>query len=126
MSQIRVHPFFLSPNPSPSLLLDAQTPTLEQLTSGIEKPVQSEEEIDADIFDNLRTLWHGAPMKEIIDGLLNDQYVTHFHYPEFLAPRIFFYLLLHQENMGESCVSSTPQVSFQTYGELQYGRRRRK
>jgi serine/threonine-protein kinase HSL1, negative regulator of Swe1 kinase len=75
MSQILRHPFFLSTSPSPSLLLNVQTPTLDELSSHIEKPVHHEDDIDADIFDNLRTLWHGAPASDIIDGLLNDQCV---------------------------------------------------
>ncbi|KAF8582778.1 Pkinase-domain-containing protein [Ramaria rubella] len=73
MSQIRIHPFFLSAAPSPMLPLSVQIPTLNQLSCQIDRPIQSEEEIDADIFDNMRTLWHGAPAKDIIDGLLNEE-----------------------------------------------------
>lgn len=75
MSQILKHPFFLSTAPSPSLLLSVQTPTLDELSATIEKPVQSEDDIDADIFDNMCTLWHGAPASDIIDGLLNNECV---------------------------------------------------
>lgn len=73
MSQILQHPFFLSTAPSPTLLLNDQTPTLDVLSSKIQRPVDTEDDIDADIFDNMRTLWHGAPASEIIHGLLNDE-----------------------------------------------------
>lgn len=73
MPEILTHSFFLSTAPSPSLILSVQTPTLDELSSKIAKPVIREDDIDADIFDNLRTLWHGAPASDIIDGLLNDE-----------------------------------------------------
>ncbi|KAF8513471.1 kinase-like domain-containing protein [Gautieria morchelliformis] len=73
MTQILKHPFFLSTTPSPSLLLSVQTPTLYTLSSKTEKAIHSEDDIDADIFDNLRTLWHGTPASHIIDGLLSSE-----------------------------------------------------
>jgi serine/threonine-protein kinase HSL1, negative regulator of Swe1 kinase len=73
MSQILKHPFFLSTTPLPSLLLSVQTPTPDTLSSKVEKAIHSEDDIDADIFDNLRTLWHRTPARDIIDGLLSNE-----------------------------------------------------
>lgn len=52
-------------------------PSLEE----VEKPVRSPDEIDPDIFGNLKTLWHGAADEEIIRGLMSDEYVYSFTSP---------------------------------------------
>ncbi|KAJ9110869.1 hypothetical protein QFC19_001378 [Naganishia cerealis] len=39
----------------------------------VERPVNSEAEIDPDILGNLKTLWHGAPDEAIIEALLSKE-----------------------------------------------------
>lgn len=66
MPEIMRHPFFVS---KPPRVVEGALPppSLEE----VDRPVNCAEEIDADIFGNLRTLWHGAPDEEIIEGLTN-------------------------------------------------------
>ncbi|EJU03564.1 Pkinase-domain-containing protein, partial [Dacryopinax primogenitus] len=69
MPEILQHPFFLSRAPRPVAGRVVSPPTLEEVA----RPVASADDIDADIFANLRTLWHGAPDDEIMEGLLNNK-----------------------------------------------------
>ncbi|WVQ80349.1 hypothetical protein IAT38_002454 [Cryptococcus sp. DSM 104549] len=67
MPEILAHPFFVSrpPRAIPGRAL-VQAPSLDE----VERPVNSTEEIDADIMGNLKTLWSGASDQEIIDALM--------------------------------------------------------
>ncbi|OAX43216.1 Pkinase-domain-containing protein [Rhizopogon vinicolor AM-OR11-026] len=56
--QILTHPFYLSQKPKS---VPADTPKLDDIAP----PLSSGEEIDQDIFGNLRTLWHGTPAEDI-------------------------------------------------------------
>lgn len=75
IAQILVHPWFTCrPLKSiPGLVPNA--PTLEE----VNRPVMSVEDIDSDIFANIRTLWHGASESETIDRLMSKEYVKHSH-----------------------------------------------
>ncbi|KAH7914812.1 Pkinase-domain-containing protein, partial [Hygrophoropsis aurantiaca] len=63
--EILKHPFYLSESPKPS---DRDTPDLD----AIARPLTDTDEIDQDIFANLRTLWHGMPDQNIIDSLKSE------------------------------------------------------
>ncbi|KZP01684.1 Pkinase-domain-containing protein [Calocera viscosa TUFC12733] len=69
MPEILQHPFFVSRAPRPIAGRTVSPPSLEEVA----RPVASAADIDADIFANLRTLWHGAPDDEIMEGLLNNE-----------------------------------------------------
>ena len=73
MKEILTHPFFTSrtPRPLPGGGIPPAPPSLQEVT----RPVGSVDEIDLDIFGNLKTLWHGAPEEEIIAGLMNNECV---------------------------------------------------
>ena len=62
--QILKHPFFLSQKPK---VVKKVMPDLDVMS----RPIASEEDIDEDIFANLRTLWHGTPDEDIIESLKN-------------------------------------------------------
>ncbi|WRT63695.1 uncharacterized protein IL334_000618 [Kwoniella shivajii] len=68
MPDILQHPFFVSrpvrPIPGRSLV---SPPSLNE----VERPVNSPDEIDADIMGNLKTLWSGATDDEIITALMS-------------------------------------------------------
>ena len=70
MDQIKRHPFFTSHRPT--IPIGVFSPLS---LNDFERPVKSRKEIEADIFSNLRTLWHGASDEEIMEGLTNDKYV---------------------------------------------------
>lgn len=67
MEAIQAHPWFtrLAPRPIGPVL---QPPTPDQL----QKPIGEEEDIDLDILQNLKTLWHGTPQKEIVQALTSE------------------------------------------------------
>ncbi|OJA19916.1 hypothetical protein AZE42_03764 [Rhizopogon vesiculosus] len=60
--QILTHPFYLSQKPKS---VPADTPKLDDIA----RPLSSGEEIDQDIFANLRTLWHGTSAEDIETSL---------------------------------------------------------
>lgn len=66
MSEILVHPFFVSKEPK---AVNRDMPNLDTLA----KPVGGSEEIDQDIFANLRTLWHGTPEKDLLEALRSEE-----------------------------------------------------
>ncbi|WWC85951.1 uncharacterized protein L201_000821 [Kwoniella dendrophila CBS 6074] len=70
MPEILKHPFFISrpTRPIPGRLT-VSPPSLNE----VERPVNSENEIDQDIMGNLKTLWSGASDKEIINALLSKE-----------------------------------------------------
>ncbi|WWD09084.1 hypothetical protein V865_007204 [Kwoniella europaea PYCC6329] len=70
MPEILQHPFFVSrpPRPIPGRAL-VSPPSLDE----VERPVNSPEEIDADIMGNLKTLWSGATDEEIITALMSKE-----------------------------------------------------
>ncbi|KAG8899364.1 hypothetical protein FRB99_006764, partial [Tulasnella sp. 403] len=68
-SEILKHPFYLSRPLRSMEATPVPPPTMEEVT----KPVKSVDDIDPDIFRNLRTLWHGATDEEIVRGLTNDE-----------------------------------------------------
>lgn len=65
MSEILVHPFFVSREPK---AVSRDMPDLDMLA----KPIGGTEEIDQDIFANLRTLWHGTPEEDILEALRSE------------------------------------------------------
>lgn len=65
MLEILVHPFFVSREPK---AVSRDMPDLDMLA----KPIGGAEEIDQDIFANLRTLWHGTPEKDILEALRSE------------------------------------------------------
>ena len=73
MMEILTHPFFTSrtPRPLPGGGIPPAPPSLQEVI----RPIGSVDEIDLDIFGNLKTLWHGAPEEEIIAGLMNNECV---------------------------------------------------
>ncbi|TDL23777.1 Pkinase-domain-containing protein [Rickenella mellea] len=66
MEGILAHPWFTSKAQQGT---GYRPPSLQEIA----RPVASASQIDADIFGNLRTLWHDAPDEDIIDGLTNDK-----------------------------------------------------
>ncbi|ORY34280.1 hypothetical protein BCR39DRAFT_517417 [Naematelia encephala] len=68
MPDILCHPFFVSrpPRPIPGRQL-VDPPSLGE----VERPVNSPDEIDADIMGNLKTLWSGATDDEIVAALMS-------------------------------------------------------
>ncbi|WVW81960.1 hypothetical protein I302_103963 [Kwoniella bestiolae CBS 10118] len=70
MPEILQHPFFVSrpTRPIPGRAL-VSPPSLDE----VERPVNSPEEIDADIMGNLKTLWSGASDEEIITALMSKE-----------------------------------------------------
>lgn len=71
MPEILKHPFYLSRPQRPMKVPAVPPPSLEE----VEKPVKSADEIDPDIFRNLKTLWHGVTEEELTQSLTNDEYV---------------------------------------------------
>ncbi|KAG9037548.1 hypothetical protein FRB95_005130 [Tulasnella sp. JGI-2019a] len=69
MAEILKHPFYLSRPPRPMKGADVHPPSLAE----VKRPVDSEDEIDPDIFRNLQTLWHGTPEADIITALTNNE-----------------------------------------------------
>ena len=65
MPEILVHPFFVSSEPR---AVGRDMPDLDALA----KPIGGTEEIDQDIFANLRTLWHGTPEEDIREALRSE------------------------------------------------------
>ncbi|KAF8433219.1 kinase-like domain-containing protein [Boletus edulis BED1] len=65
MPEILVHPFFVSSEPR---AVNRDMPDLDALA----KPIKGTEEIDQDIFANLRTLWHGTPEEDILEALRSE------------------------------------------------------
>lgn len=65
MPEILVHPFFVSSEPK---AVSRDMPDLDVLA----KPIGGTEEIDQDIFANLRTLWHGTPEEDILEALRSE------------------------------------------------------
>ncbi|KAF8556413.1 Pkinase-domain-containing protein [Imleria badia] len=65
MPEILEHPFFVSSEPR---AVSRDMPDLDALA----KPIGGAEEIDEDIFANLRTLWHGTPEEEIREALRSE------------------------------------------------------
>lgn len=65
MPEILVHPFFVSSGPK---AVSRDMPDLDALA----KPIGGTEEIDQDIFANLRTLWHGTPEEDILEALRSE------------------------------------------------------
>ncbi|KAG9309519.1 Pkinase-domain-containing protein [Chiua virens] len=65
MAEIVVHPFFVSSAPK---AVSRDMPDLDALA----KPIRGTEEIDQDIFANLRTLWHGTPEEELLEALRSE------------------------------------------------------
>ncbi|KAG8214995.1 Pkinase-domain-containing protein [Butyriboletus roseoflavus] len=65
MPEILVHPFFVSSEPK---AVSRDMPDLDALA----KPIGGTEEIDQDIFANLRTLWHGTPEEDILEALRSE------------------------------------------------------
>ena len=65
MPEILVHPFFVSSEPR---AVTRDMPDLDALA----KPIGATEEIDQDIFANLRTLWHGTPEEDIREALRSE------------------------------------------------------
>jgi hypothetical protein len=68
MDLIRTHPWVTRRRPR-ELAFQPQPPTPDQ----IERPVAEIDEIDADILQNLRTLWQGASEDEVIDALISKE-----------------------------------------------------
>jgi serine/threonine-protein kinase HSL1 (negative regulator of Swe1 kinase) len=68
MPDILTHPFFVSrsPRPIPGRQF-VSPPSLDEA----ERPVNSPDEIDADIMGNLKTLWSGAADDEILAALMS-------------------------------------------------------
>lgn len=68
MPEILNHQFFTSraPKPIPGRQF-VSPPSLDE----VERPVNSPEEIDADIMGNLKTLWSGASDDEIVAALMS-------------------------------------------------------
>lgn len=71
MAEIIKHPFYLSRPPRPMKVPVVPPPTLEE----VEKPVKTADDIDPDIFRNLKILWHGVTEEELIESLTNDTWV---------------------------------------------------
>ncbi|KAG8929179.1 hypothetical protein FRC02_005911 [Tulasnella sp. 418] len=69
MEEIMEHPFVLSRPPRPMRQAILPPPTLHD----VERPVESVDDIDPDIFGNLKALWRGAKDEDIIDGLMSDR-----------------------------------------------------
>lgn len=68
MPEILNHQFFTSRNPKPIPGRQfVSPPSLDE----VERPVNSPEEIDADIMGNLKTLWSGASDDEIVAALMS-------------------------------------------------------
>jgi hypothetical protein len=70
MPEILTHPFFTSR--SPRAIPGRQfvsPPSLDE----VERPVNSEEDIDSDIMGNLKTLWSGATDEEIVAALMSKE-----------------------------------------------------
>jgi serine/threonine-protein kinase HSL1 (negative regulator of Swe1 kinase) len=65
MPEILVHPFFVSSAPR---AVSRDMPDLDALA----KPIGGTDEIDQDIFANLRTLWHGTPEEDIREALRSE------------------------------------------------------
>ena len=65
MPEILVHPFFVSSEPR---AVNRDMPDLDALA----KPIGGTDEIDQDIFANLRTLWHGTPEEDIREALRSE------------------------------------------------------
>ncbi|KAH9839832.1 kinase-like domain-containing protein [Rhodofomes roseus] len=64
--EIMQHRFFTS---QPPKKMDCDVPNLDEIA----RPLSSEDDIDCDIFGNLRSLWHGRSDEEIIASLLNKE-----------------------------------------------------
>ncbi|KAI9064074.1 Pkinase-domain-containing protein [Trametes sanguinea] len=60
--EILRHPFYTSHKPKP---MSCDIPKLDEIA----RPLQSADDIDPDIFANLRTLWRGTPDEEIVTRL---------------------------------------------------------
>ncbi|CDO73303.1 hypothetical protein BN946_scf185008.g65 [Trametes cinnabarina] len=60
--EILRHPFYVSQKPKP---MSCDIPKLDEIA----RPLQSADELDPDIFANLRTLWRGTPDAEIVARL---------------------------------------------------------
>ncbi|EJD07417.1 Pkinase-domain-containing protein, partial [Fomitiporia mediterranea MF3/22] len=66
ISEIVKHPWFTS---KPQRVSHYDAPSLDEIS----RPITKASEIDVDIFGNLRTLWHGAPDEDIVEGLINEK-----------------------------------------------------
>ncbi len=66
MTEILSHPLL---NKYPSIKTSSSCPPIPK--SVIENPVKSRDEIDFEILNNLKTLWHGIDQEEIINKLLS-------------------------------------------------------
>ena len=64
--EIMQHPFFTS---QPPKKMDCDVPNLDDIA----RPLSSRDEIDPDLFSNLRSLWHGRPDDEIVASLLSNE-----------------------------------------------------
>ncbi|CAD6587059.1 MAG: hypothetical protein TREMPRED_004650 [Tremellales sp. Tagirdzhanova-0007] len=87
MADIMSHPFFQRRQDTDSgrRLNLVEPPRLEEIA----RPVKSEKEIDRDILRNLRTLWHGASDREIVQSLLSNEKTWE---------KAFYFLLLQYRN----------------------------
>ena len=65
MPEILTHPFFVSKEPK---AVSRDMPDLDALA----KPIGRTEDIDQDIFANLKTLWHGTPEEDILEALRSE------------------------------------------------------
>ncbi|KAH9924794.1 kinase-like domain-containing protein [Fomitopsis serialis] len=63
---IMQHPFYTS---QPPKKMDCDVPNLDEIAA----PLSSKDDIDSDLFSNLRSLWHGRPDEEIIASLLSKE-----------------------------------------------------
>ncbi|EPT00691.1 hypothetical protein FOMPIDRAFT_140356 [Fomitopsis schrenkii] len=63
---IMQHPFFTS---QPPKKMDCDVPNLDDIA----RPLSNKEEIDPDLFSNLRSLWHGRSDDEIVASLLSKE-----------------------------------------------------
>lgn len=68
MEAIQIHPFFTRKSPRTVERFEAPpTPDV------IQRPVARVEDIDPDILNNLKTLWHGLNETEIIESLVSKE-----------------------------------------------------
>nr|ODN90894.1 CAMK/CAMKL/GIN4 protein kinase [Cryptococcus depauperatus CBS 7855] len=98
MPKILNHPFFVSrpPRPIPGRSL-VSPPSLDEVA----RPVNSVTEIDPDIMNNLKTLWHGAPDQEIIDNLMcKEQVIPNKTWEKTIYHLLVKYRSKHLENFN--------------------------
>lgn len=72
MEEIIRHPFFTL---YPRRPIPGRAHVVPPSAMAVERPVETEDEIDGDILGNLRTLFHGEKEEVIIQGLLSKEYV---------------------------------------------------